>query len=342
MIAFLPEDAPETKDEKAQRRAKSGCGTDKGADKRGCGPCGPNNNGQRQETAGENNSHPFFGGRGGGGWRGRGGGCGKGGGFGPGMGRGFMGMMKGFMEKLGGPEKMHEMKQEWMKTMKEGTEEEKAGQWKKMGEHMEKLGEHMKDFKPEEGEDWNTNFKCGNMFGGDKDGNTWNQLRAKIVSKPEGVLEACPGTSLIEEIEVLNDTFWPWKQGCSLTLSEDQSMEDLPIEIINVPIEQEVKGKTSMKICVPLTIAPHIVADDDKVYTIILTFRGPKGQAFGEPIPIKIKVTLPKQQFDELEIYKLAIKLHEMNLGSFEECAKAVKDNGCDETASTKALQRKD
>jgi len=58
-----------------------------------------------------------------------------------------------------------------------------------------------------------------------------------LVKKPEGVLEACPGSSLIEEIEVQNDTFWPWKQGCSLTLHEEQTFNECPIEIINVPIE---------------------------------------------------------------------------------------------------------
>ena len=58
-------------------------------------------------------------------------------------------------------------------------------------------------------------------------------------------------------------------------------------------------------------------------------------------IPIQIKVTLPKPQIDELEIYKLAIKLHEsLNLGSFEECAQAVKENNCNEANSIKALQR--
>ena len=92
---------------------------------------------------------------------------------------------------------------------------------------------------------------------------------------------------------------------------------------------------------VPLTILPHIQADENNIYTVNLTFRGPKGQAFGEMIPIKIKVTLPKPQVDELEIYKLAIKLHEsMNLGSFEECAQAVKENNCNEANSIKALQR--
>lgn len=41
-----------------------------------------------------------------GGWRGRGrGGCG-----GRGMGRGFMGMMRNFMDKMGGEEKCKEMK----------------------------------------------------------------------------------------------------------------------------------------------------------------------------------------------------------------------------------------
>lgn len=97
-----------------------------------------------------------------------------------------------------------------------------------------------------------------------------------------------------------------------------------------------------MKVCVPLTILPTVIADDNKVHTINLTFRGPNGNAFGEVIPIQVKVSLPKAQVDELEIYKLAIKLHEMNLGSFEECAKAVKDNCCDEATSIKVLQRKD
>ena len=37
-----------------------------------------------------------------------------------------------------------------------------------------------------------------------------------------------------------------------------------------------------------LTIAGHILADDEKVYTVMMTFRGPRGQAFGSPIPIKV------------------------------------------------------
>ena len=71
------------------------------------------------------------------------------------------------------------------------------------------------------------------------------------------------------------------------------------------------------------------------------SFRGPRGQAFGEVIPIRIKIAVPETQVDEFEIYKLAIKLCEMNLGSFEECIKAAKDNYCDEATALQALQNK-
>ena len=45
----------------------------------------------------------------------------------------------------------------------------------------------------------------------DKEGKSWNQLRAVLQKKPEGVIEASPGQTVFEEIEILNDTFWPWK-----------------------------------------------------------------------------------------------------------------------------------
>jgi len=226
LITMLPEDAPPTKEENESQE-------------------------QNLKTEGEDFSKRGFG-RGGRGGFGRGGrgGCG----FRPGMGGGFMKMVNGFMEKMGGKEKCMQMKQDWMKTMKEGTEEQKAEQWKMFGEKMSKFGQHAQDWKPEYGQDW-----CkGKNWGADSEGNSWNSQRAKVVTKPEGVLSASPGTSLIEEIEVLNDTFWPWKQGCSLTLADEQSFTENPIEIINVPVEQEVKGKCTMKICVPLTILPHI------------------------------------------------------------------------------------
>jgi hypothetical protein len=55
----------------------------------------------------------------------------------------------------------------------------------------------------------------------DKEGKSWNQLRAVLTKKPEDVIEGCPGQTVFGEFEVLNDTFWPWKQGCSLTLHDE-------------------------------------------------------------------------------------------------------------------------
>ncbi len=51
---------------------------------------------------------------------------------------------------------------------------------------------------------------------------------------------------------------------------------------------------------------------DKTEYEFSLCFRGPNGNQFGEPIPMKIKV-VPNQseEKDEIEFYKLAIKLHD-------------------------------
>ena len=59
---------------------------------------------------------------------------------------------------------------------------------------------------------------------------------------------------------------------------------------------------------------------DKTEYDIVLCFRGPNGNQFGEAIPMKIKVVSSEK--DEMEFYKLAIKLHEvLKLGqSFDEC----------------------
>ena len=86
-----------------------------------------------------------------------------------------------------------------------------------------------------------------------------------------------------------------------------------------------------------MSILDHMVGGD-KVYEIFLCFRGPKGNAFGQRIPIKIKVGLPKPVFTEADVYKLAIKFHESGFGSIEQCAAIVKQNNCDEAASMKAL----
>jgi len=173
----------------------------------------------------------------------------------------------------------------------------------------------------------------------DKEGKSWNQLRACLQKKPEGVIEVYPGQTYIADFEILNDTFWPWKQGCSLTLHDEQDFSGLPIDIVHVPISEEVKGKQSIKISAPLSVLPQMVADETKTWEVNLTIRGPRGHPFGDIIPVQFKICFPKAQKDELEVYKLAIKLQELNLGTFEQCTKAAIASNCDEVAATKSLK---
>lgn len=191
----------------------------------------------------------------------------------------------------------------------------------KMGQNPDEIKQHMQKF-------------CQNQEP------VWKNKRARIVKKPEGVIEAIPGQCIITEVEVLNDTYWPWKEGCYLTLDDHQTEDILPIEIFNIPIEKEVKGKHQEKFEIPLSVLDHMVGGD-KVYEIFLCFRGPKGNSFGERIPIKIKVNLPVPTFTEADVYKLAIKFHENGFGSVEECVAIVKQNNADEAACITAFTSK-
>lgn len=60
-------------------------------------------------------------------------------------------------------------------------------------------------------------------------------------------------------------------------------------------------------------------------------------------IPIKVKCVLPVRVASDVEIYKLAIKLNEqLQLGSLDDCIKAVRESNGDEAESIKALQLKE
>lgn len=200
---------------------------------------------------------------------------------------------------------------------------------KKMGEFGKQMGEQWKNHQQTQG--------AGNWCGGNGSWNFegkqgWKHARAVIKRKPEDVIELAPGSTDIVEIEVFNDTYWPWKQGCTLTFADEQPDGcEMPLDIFSVPCEQDVKGKTGATFQVPLTMGAHVIADNDKVYVMNLTFRGPRGQSFGELIPIKVKCVLPRRVATDVEIYKLAIKLNEeLQLGSLDDCIKAVRENNGD------------
>ena len=75
----------------------------------------------------------------------------------------------------------------------------------------------------------------------------------------------------------------------------------MPLEIFQLPVEQEVEGKASATFQVPITMASHMIADSDTVHQMNLTFRGPGGSTFGEAIPVKVRCVLPGQAAREVD-----------------------------------------
>ena len=158
-------------------------------------------------------------------------------------------------------------------------------------------------------EDVKEQFQQAKAQGKGKDGNdwcnkNWNAIRAIPMSVPEHVLEAFPGQMLLPAIEVQNGTHWPWKYGCVLTLAQEaaDTFEQLPIEMINVPVDFEVRGKATFKMQVPLKVHDHAVASDT-VQEIKIAFRGPGGHQFGEVITLKLKVIKPSDESAAVEVY---------------------------------------
>lgn len=114
--------------------------------------------------------------------------------------------------------------------------------------------------------------------------------RAIIISNPDVVLECMPGCVVLHDIEVMNKTNWGWKQGVFLGMDSSIEQSGLPIEVVNVPVDQKVEGNNgTLKMSVPITVLDS-AKPSDKVYEYKLRFCGPKGGQFGEPIPIKVKV----------------------------------------------------
>lgn len=148
--------------------------------------------------------------------------------------------------------------------------------------------------------------------------NQWRAVRASVVSKPDQVLEAYSGQMLLPEIQIKNATYWPWKEGCYLSFDDSQDLVGFPIEMLKAPIDFEVKGQTTFKLNVPIKVLDSAIAED-KEHELKLTFRGPNGNSFGEMIVIKLRVIVSPRVSDE-EFFRLALKLTELNLGSFDQC----------------------
>jgi hypothetical protein len=156
----------------------------------------------------------------------------------------------------------------------------------------------------------------------------WNEKRA-VVKITEDVLEGEPGQVIIANVEVENQTKWPWKRGCYL--GQTESAVFCPIKVEDIPIDFEVRGLQTFKLSIPINIPKEIKKGDNDTYDVVLAFYGPKGTTFGHYINLKVKVT---DNASEENLYRTAINLTEAGLGSFDDCVEALKKCNCDENAA--------
>lgn len=106
--------------------------------------------------------------------------------------------------------------------------------------------------------------------------------RGKIVDVPQEVLEASPGETIFKQIEMRNNTHWPYKPGCSIRSYFTNKATEV-LGTVNVPIDFEVEPLTNYKITIPLNIKDEAVPDEGTI-TANFALTGPRGCTFGEPI----------------------------------------------------------
>lgn len=92
----------------------------------------------------------------------------------------------------------------------------------------------------EEDKDASYNEEWGGIFTDKR--SKWSEQRAVILKKPTEPVIAPIGQITFVPLEVLNQTKWPWKQGCSLVTSPKQNAALQGIVLNGIPICCEVKG----------------------------------------------------------------------------------------------------
>lgn len=193
-----------------------------------------------------------------------------------------------------------------------------------MGCTQDQINKGMGDFEQIKKDWWANNGGCNawgpkghGCHGGEK---PWKIKRAKVLQFPSEELECFPGQLLMVPVEVRNDTQWPWKENVFLGMSDSVELTELPCDPVFLQIDKQLKPMETLKLQVPIQVYDRAIADG-KVHELTLNFRGPKGGTFGEPIPLKLKVMpgqgivigepidMKTQELNEIEQYKMAIKL---------------------------------
>lgn len=169
----------------------------------------------------------------------------------------------------------------------------------------------------------------------------WAEKRAIIVRKPQEVLVGEPGKIIFVEVEVQNQTKWPWKYGCFVGMAESIIPEGVYFIIKDFPIDQEVRGMQTIKLSIPIEIPANFqegIDFSDQVYDVPLSLFGPKHNPFGQQFTVKIQV---QDGQSELNLFKAAITLSEAGMGTFDECVDALRKCNNDENAALQILVEK-
>ena len=175
-------------------------------------------------------------------------------------------------------------------------------------------------------------------WGFGKERSKWSQARAIFISKPTEELEGELGSVIYAPIEVQNQTKWPWKKGCFIGLLDRQAQLKGTSQLIvgDIPIDQEVRGMQTFKLNIPIQIPQNINPSNEEGENLVklqLAFFGPKGNSFGQVLDLQVRITENQEQ-----LFKAAINLADINVGTFDECVEALKKFKGDENAACQYL----
>lgn len=178
---------------------------------------------------------------------------------------------------------------------------------------------------------------CWEGFGGHK------VNRAKIVKAPQDIIIASQSETVHFQVELKNNTHWPYKPGCQFVGLFNGALKEV-LEEVKIPIEQ-VQAMTSFTLSVPLKIKDNAVPcelteNNRECYEAMFSLQGPKGFAFGETVIVKIRVT---KELETIELYTRVMQLIEANPTdqlAFEETLAAYKETGHDAKRTVELIKK--
>ena len=88
-------------------------------------------------------------------------------------------------------------------------------------------------------------------------------------------------------IQVLNDTPDRWVKPVTITLADKQTGV-IPIVDVQIVFDEEVLGRETIWVGLPITMGGYVAPDANKVYEVNFTFRR-REKPFGTPFTVKMK-----------------------------------------------------